>query len=257
MAEKRKPTILPEQMPRFSHPRWLAGFLEAGGSMKLTIVRNHQNGHETPQARPEIAYGDDDVNRITRLGTLWGSTDKVRTARSTSYAVVRGDRAVYMANSIAPDALSRRTIITAFMDWFRADFTEDRVAIAERVVGRRTVDPVQPKEYLGLAQDPDFVAGVIDCRARVAPGEQPDRKGISYWLSHVVKVNSVNGPLLEALKAQHGGQFVQIGKMGETVPIRGKQVTLKNDAFEWILGAANAKNLITWANPKLPISNEK
>lgn len=256
MAEKRKQTIPLEDMAPFTHSRWLAGFMEAGASMRLTIVRNHQNGHETPQARPEIIYGDTNRQRISLLRGLLGSTGKPRQSKSTEYAVVRGNEAARMAHSIRPDAPSRQSIISAFLEWSQADFTEDRVDIAKRVSGRRVVDRVSPDDYARLVSEPDFVAGVIDCRGRASSIERPDKNDLSYWVTNLLKVNSVNGALLHALQQKHGGQLVQVGAQGETVTIRGRKVSLKNNIFEWILGAENATRLLSWANPKLPLSND-
>lgn len=159
MAEKRKPTPDLTRIPPFPHRTWLAGFVEAGACMKIDIIRNFQNGHVTPQARPEISYGDNDPTRIAQLRKLLGITDKIRQSKTSRYAVVRSDNAALLAHSIRPDALSRQSIISAFIDWLQAQFTEERVEIAQRTKGRRTLDFVRPGDYARLVEHPDFVGG--------------------------------------------------------------------------------------------------
>ena len=183
--------------------------------MKITIIRNWQNGHLTPQARPEIAYGDNDQNRIALLKKLLSSTDKPRQTMSTRYAVIRGDEAVSLAYSIRADAPSRQTIISAFIEWLQANFTEDRVEIAKRVVGRRVVDPVPQWAYERLITDSNFVGGVIDCRGRVVPHEHMDRQGFSSWIKPDLKINSVNFSLLESLRKRFGSHIETIGRRGD------------------------------------------
>lgn len=255
MAEKRKQTPDLSQASLYPHRTWLAGVLEAGASMKLTIVRNHQNGHETPQARPEIAYGDTDTRRILKLGDLLGSTGKTRQSGLTHYAIVRGDRAALLAYAIRPDAPSRQTIISAFINWLQADYTEDRISIAEAVTGRRTLDPVQPGQYSRLVLNRDFVGGAIDCRGRISPIEHPDRWSLSFWTAHRLKMNSINKALLEALQQTHGGQLSQIIGRGDKRRIRGVETTFQHDGYEWVLNAQDTRQLLAWARPKLPIAN--
>lgn len=222
--------------------------------MKLDILRNRQNGHVTPQARPEIAYGDTDLSRIAALTTLLESPTKPCSAK-TQYVRVRGHQAVAMAHSIRDVAPSRTSMISAFITWLQAQFTEDRVELAKQVAGRRPLDSVQPGAYTSLSSDPNFVSGVLDSRGRIVALEKPDRNRNSYWISHKVKVNSVNGELLAALQKTHGGQLIQIASQGEAIVIRGKKSTLVHDVFEWILGSHDSQRLIDWAKPKLPLSN--
>lgn len=146
-------------------------------------------------------------------------------------------------------------VIGAFLEWLAAEFTEDRLAIAEKFRGRRHVEEVSASAYTDLLANADFVGGVIDGRGRLSYAEALSKNRLASWTFTRLQVNSINRPLLDALQLAFGGAVETMSHKRDKVNIRNHPTTLTNDGKKWTLGSNEAKNLLEWAKPKLPLSN--
>lgn len=255
MGEKLKPTPDFEKLPQFKHPLWLSGFLEIGSGMFFERRMVKKRGRVTPYVFPVISVGDHEQERLEGMKKIIGGRIKHSHRSRNIQLLAQGDQASWLAYAVRPYALSRRTIIDAFLAWSSADMTEDRVVIAEQFRGRRIISAADAYDYNNLVTIPEFVGGVIDARGSVNHKEAVNSNSQVSWIHDVVNFVSINRPLLEALQFQFGGRVTNVHEAGDRVVIRGESIVLKNDSVRWTIGTELMNELIVWTKPLLPLSN--
>lgn len=186
---------------------FLGGMFEISGNMTLEsgFLNKTLAGGQVVEyfyTRPVVSYNDTRSGKIERLIEVFGGAS-LKDNKSNSFMwFVKSKKAVELATQMSPYAPSRTRMITAFQEWLNSDDMAEKLQIAD--VARRgatqTNAGMTQDNYSALVRNPEFMAGVVDAR-----GALDIREGNPRYLI----ITSMNGALLEAIKAAYSGGITE------------------------------------------------
>lgn len=189
---------------------FLGGLFSAGGLMGFQI-ENHKRqlkgGEETQHiyAYPVITYNDNHEAKIDRLKGRFGGRKFGPERNTNSWKWhIKSDGAVELAVLMQGYAPSRAETIAAFQNWRDTEDLAERVMIARELNQAIRIKQISiPKEaYENLVKNPQFLAGVFASRGRLYHEKREDHVS-----DPIIRMNSENAQLLEAIKERHGGSI--------------------------------------------------
>lgn len=211
--------------------RWLAGALEAGGTIGFAIQRSRGYTYGVPF----IALHEPNESFVGLLKTEFGGSN--RPQRNSWEWRLSGPKVAELAAAMEPYVVSRKEMVMAMQNWMQAD-TADRVQIAKDMKGYDRYQDGSQEEYEALVKDPLFVAGVLDNRGSIYSSSE------NGYATPRIDVYSKNQPLLSALKERYGGKVYVKTEAGIIITIMQRAFEVKKDSYVWTISHARARALI-------------
>lgn len=227
---------------RTSSIRWLAGALEAGGTIGIGISRD-KRGYV--YANPLVALNDTNEAFIASLQHEYGGSHKLH--GNSWHWRLSGHKAAEIVAATEPYVVSRIEMALAMKSWLQAD-AEERIKIAKEMIGfDRYQQEFSAEDYHSQIEDPLFVAGILDNRGLIFPHTN---KGHIYLN---IDVQTVNEDLLDALQKRYGGSIRLRAAAGSKSNISDRTYEIKRNSYEWHLTGVSARELIQLILPFLRI----
>ena len=220
---------------------YLGGFFEAGGSMTFRITKRQKKTSVHVSAHPILTYTDNSHARMEQLQQAFGGTlPPVRGGEEWMW-VLFGKKVCPLVGALASYAPSRSGIINAYNLWEQSGI-QQRLVIAKNYIGyEKDFDGLTKEDYLDLAGKFPFIAGGLDSRGRFVIEDFLER----------IHINSINRPLLQALRCKWGGSLFPVMEKGEKRTVEGKMVVIKHEALRLTLSGAGALELSKAVSPYL------
>lgn len=233
-----------------SRAYWLGGFFEVGGSIGVDLAKDRRSGSKIPYAAPFMKFSDNSEERAdTFIETFGGNKYRYR---NSWMVFMHGFKAVSLTNTLSSFAPSRRELADVFKRWKYLS-AEERYQHAKVLKGyrRRKISEMTKDDYIELIGNPEFVAGVVDNRGIL---RIPKNR-----LSPIIRVPSMNVPLLEALKIQYGGtlRFDDGRKEARSIFFRGLEPNRVPPSRYWEMYERDTVELITSIKPHLLLRNRE
>lgn len=195
----------PGEATPLDHRPWLGGVFEIGGSVFFHILRKSYGAGI--YCYPSLHYRDDKEARVSTITSSF--RELLDPSVKLGYTKVKGkdhwrfqttgSHVPPLVRSFAEYMPSRAIMVNAFQEWEQVDMAR-RAEIGQSMSGRTRSD-VTVEQYRALLQNPNFLAGVIDCRGGWLPHPSEERDYISpLWI-----ITSTNKSLLDALQIEFGG----------------------------------------------------
>lgn len=228
-------------------PEWLAGFFEIGGWLGFGIsTTTNKQLRSYEYAYPRAAVVDNHIPKLKKLALLLGGVvgsvhDEKRNETNNVWTLSQSELVVYLAERMRQYSPSHQETIFAFENWINTDDREERIKIAQEL--REVEKPdLSIGDYLPLVTNAKFLAGVLDNRGIIL--SQEHMYGLYGYITPGLKINSTNGPLLEALQLIYGGYKGNTLEKGKTMISHGKEYIVKNNSFEWTVGIQPKSDIV-------------
>lgn len=242
-----------KELPFYNYQQWLGGIFEACGAMYFEIREQTRWGRTHVYAYPFIKLSDNDELRVQKFQNLVGG--KIDRSRNNTHQWwMIGEKAVALAQEMAPFSPSRHEIIMAFENWYHAEI-EERIEIAREISESETDNNLTKDDYRLLVSSPPFLAGVLDARASFYMNETFNvGSDKSYgWVYPRMHVNTTNVPLVEALQERYGGNIEVATHRGETRRILGQIFPVRHDSVRWNIGHETYNEITAMAGPYIQL----
>lgn len=242
-----------KEFPLYDYQQWLGGIFEAGGAMYFEIMEQTRLGRTHIYAYPFIKLSDNDEMRVKKFQNLVGGKIN-RSGINTHQWWMMGEKAVALAQEMAPFSPSRSEIITAFENWEQAEI-EERIEIAREVSESETENNLTKNDYRLLVCSAPFLAGVLDARASFYMNEtfNPGSDKSYGWVFPRMHLNTTNVPLVEALQERYGGNIGVVQRIGETRNILGQTFIVRRDSVRWNIGHETYNDITALAGPYIKL----
>jgi hypothetical protein len=226
---------------------WLGGYFEAGGTLSFTVVSRKTRHGRSNDGYPFLTVSENDESIIKWFKERFGG--KTHQAGQSAAWEVTKTKAYIIASSFADFAPSRKEAMAALSNWINSE-GEERVQIARAMKGYDRLADAKKQEYLPLVRKSDFLAGVIDSRGTLLPIRSNEGAGKASY--DYLRVNTVNRPLLDALKEEYGGHIVTALHAGSNwVNPKGLTGISHRDTYYWGLPYSKTGELIDFMKPHL------
>ena len=220
-----------------SEYKWLAGALEAGGSISF-INGKRQNQSVSPSIA--ISLQDTNPKIIDALCSVHSGSSKYRVRGSWKW-FLGGTKAAELLSGIKPYAVLRSEAVIAAERWLNSDVNEKRAIVEEMQNYDIYEQPVSQDTYHELVADSAFLAGVLDNRGEMK-FVQVEKEKKSYLQ---VAVRSHNKALLNAIQNKFGGDIKTYSYSGTPININGQSSQTKKDSYELLISGHKAINIVT------------
>lgn len=182
---------------------WAAGLLSIGGGIDIDPVIEDN----IQRAIPRISFPDNDYKKAHRLLELFGGriyehSKYTGSEYNWTWTLEARDEAWLMIDAVLPHMPSHTRYLEPGKAWSQMTDLE-RYKKATKIKTQLTTlsAPIPPEAYAILANNPQFVAGVIDGRASLITGHEQEPQ------IPTLEVYSSNKSLLQALYGRRGGNF--------------------------------------------------
>lgn len=213
--------ITPEQRAE-SVKVQLAGIFEIGGCLNFDLnKRTFKTGTQRVYSYPQIAVGDSDPAKIALLRDWFGGTVGRKWNQANQW-VKKGNDVPDLLFPMAPFAPSREMHLLGYELWQMTDDLEERLNLAREVqlLNRDGCRFPPIDKYQELIDDPRFLAGNFFARGSVRESHRSRRIGCPR-----VMFNTLNEPLVAAIKSVYGGNLASNALGGFTLDIDSSQST--------------------------------
>jgi hypothetical protein len=184
-----------KEMDGTIHSRYLAGAFEVGSSMGFHIFGN--NG--SIKVYPALMFRESEAFVTLFQKEFGGHKHKIKNSKSWRWSL-SGQKAAEVAANMKPYCVSRREIVGAMQEWLIAADGKNNMKIALEVKNRHNFSIGSAEDYRLLANDPAFIAGVIDNKGWIKALHDNGR------IYPSIGIRSKNKGLLDALSCVHGGK---------------------------------------------------
>ncbi len=199
----------------------MAGIYETGGHMSFEICKKtFDTGAERVYTYPVTAFGDNDAVKTGMLRDWFGGSVSRKWNIANQWKK-KGNDVPDLLFPMAQHAPSRELYFLGFELWQMTDDPEERVRLAREVQSlNNTHNFPSVGTYKDLIANPRFLAGSYFARGSIRESSKAYRVGVPRIL-----FNTLNKPLLEAIKTEYGGHLALNSAGGFTLDIDNGETT--------------------------------
>jgi hypothetical protein len=214
---------VPHEKEPKANPAWLGGFFDIGGSAWI-------NRQVAPRVHSQyvsylfgLNYSENDKQIVDSLSKYLGGNVYERTGVHSFDWRLFGKKALVLGTLMEDYSPSRQWAID-IMQSINASTDAEEKEEFYRQYRKREGKAENTDIYKDLVNNPQFLAGVLDARARISDYSYSGPR---------LELYSSNRPLISAIEQKYKGSMIVLDKAGTTEMVKDVEYPVKKDRFEW------------------------